>query len=727
MRRFGILSIVLCSLGFTLSTTQAIEITSQDVILTPVKAEISPVIDGVIEKPAWKDIFINEDLITFQPRYGETFPLKTDIFMTYDDENVYFAFYCHDSEPEKIKTSITNRDNMFDDDFVAVSFDALGNSQRAYLFCVNPSGIQGDILDTGGNGNDASSDWVWESAGKIDDNGYQIEIRVPLSSIQYSVSPDKPMRMAFVRKIHRLNTMGSWPEMKPSDNLLTMQAPILIKNLKSVKKIEVLPNVTYNNSSEQTGYNSFDNNALKDIGGDIKLSLNSSVTLDATVNPDFSQVEADAFQVDVNRRYPVFYSEKRPYFMEINSLFNVAGNGNGNVMRTAVHTRRIADPKWSTKVSGTQGKTLFGILVAEDAWSDPDAATLGNPHFLIARGKHSLGDGSYIGGIYTGRDTQSDYNHVAGVDGVYRFRDVHQLDFSVLQSLTRVANKEAINGGNSSSINYQYSTKPLSISTTFENMTDDFRMDTAFYNRTGITHVGTYISPKLYPKIERLSWIERISTSASLNYFKEHRNNAEDMNLNLGINLNFTRNSWFRLSSSRNREEWEGKEFLMTRGHVGGGMQPLKWLNYNGWYNYGKSIYYSDDPFLGNSLDYGAFIKFEPGEKFKQTVSFNHAEMTNPSGGEMMYDVNIVNTRSTYQFNKYFFLRGIYQCNTENNRQLVDLLASFTLIPGTVVQLGYGTLMEEGRWDDNEWRNDIKNLQVLKQSLFFKTSYRYVF
>jgi len=718
-----IMALISC---LALSTAMAATAVHDGAVMKPGKTAISPVIDGVIENTIWKETIVDGDLVSTQPQFGETLAQKTDIYMTYDEENIYFAFHCHDSEPGSIKTSISKRDGMFSDDFIAVVFDTLGNSQRAYIFCVNPSGIQGDLLVNSDNEDD-SADWIWESAAVLDDTGYTVEIRLPLSSIQYASNSEKPMRIGFVRKIQRSNTMGSWPEMQPSDNFLTMQAPIVLDNLNTVRKLEVLPSMTYGNSSARTGVNAWDRDIASDMGGDISYSLSSSVTLDATINPDFSQVEADAFQVNVNRRYPIFYNEKRPFFMEVNSLYNVAGTGGGNNMRTAVHTRRIADPAWSSKLSGTTGKTLFGLLAAEDAWNNPDAVYMANPRYLIARAKRSLGDGSYIGAIYTGRNVGADNNHVAGFDGVYRFSGNHQFEYSMLQSVSTVTGSDGAMGGNTAMLNYRYQTKSMYVGMTAENMTDDFRMDTSFIKRTGITRAATYISPKIYPSAKRLAWIDRISPSFGLDFIRDNNMQADDISADIGINANLAKNGYFQISGRKVRENWADRAFDLSWYSTNGNVRPVKWLKLGASAGFGTGIYYSDDPFRGESVSYGANIDFEPGERFTQSIGFNHAEMTNPSTSEMMYDVDVVNTRSTYQFNKYFFVRGIYQYNTVNSRQLVDLLASFTFIPGTVVQLGYGTLMEEGRWDQDEWRNDFGDLQTMKKSLFFKTSYRHVF
>jgi hypothetical protein len=174
------------------------------------------------------------------------------------------------------------------------------------------------------------------------------------------------------------------------------------------------------------------------MGFGLAYGITSSMTAEATVHPDFSQVESDAFQVEVNQRYPIFFQEKRPFFMEARSLFNIAGGGDN--MYTAVHSRKIVDPAWSAKLTGASGKLSYGALLAEDTVNDAAADSTGygrNPRFAIARGKYTLNGDNYLGGIYAGHMVGSTYNHVVGADGVYIPGEHQRVLFSVLGSLSR--------------------------------------------------------------------------------------------------------------------------------------------------------------------------------------------------------------------------------------------------------------------------------------------------
>jgi len=197
-------------------------------VLNPSFADSSPKIDGNLDDIIWQSPPLKEEFITYNPAYGEVLPQKTEVWMAYDKRNLYFAFKCYDSEPEKIKTSITRRDGMFSDDWVGMSLDAMGNKQTAYdLFC-NPNGIQGDILNSAVSGEDVSPDFVWESAGQLTDEGYQVEMSIPLRSIRFKSGEQVRMGVLFWRRISRLGMSGSWPDIKPGHEQSQLSSWVLL-------------------------------------------------------------------------------------------------------------------------------------------------------------------------------------------------------------------------------------------------------------------------------------------------------------------------------------------------------------------------------------------------------------------------------------------------------------------------------------------------------------------
>jgi hypothetical protein len=327
-----------------------------------------PVIDGRLDDDAWAGAPLPTGAWrSYNPLYGDQIEQQTTVWAAYDRQALYFAFRCDDPDPSGIKTSITKRDNIWADDWVGLSLDALGSGQSSYHLMVNPSGIQLDMINTISGNEDTSPDWIWESAGHVTDRGYVVEIKLPLQSIRFASGENVRMGILFWRRVSRSGVSVSWPALQPGKWVFETHAGLVFKDLDAVPTREVIPSATYSRNQDRSTPSAWKTDATGDLGISGKWGVTSTMTLDATVNPDFSQVESDAFQVEVNQRYPVFFSEKRPFFMEGAGLFNLAGNGQGDAsMLYGVHTRNIVDPIVGAKFTGTAGPVTFGTLTALD-------------------------------------------------------------------------------------------------------------------------------------------------------------------------------------------------------------------------------------------------------------------------------------------------------------------------------------------------------------------------
>jgi len=703
------------------------EVIQPYLVTTPIK------IDGNLDDEVWKNPPIDKTFITYNPRPGNVLPQKTVVWVAYDSQNLYFAFKCYDTEPDKIKTSITKRDNLFSDDWVGIRLDAMGNGQSAYDLFVNPSGMQGDIYTTVNNGEDGSPDWVWQSAGKITDQGYQVELKLPLKSIRFKSGKEVKMGLLFWRRISRLGVSGSWPEIKPGVGSFNILAITTFKGLKSVRKLEALPSITYSSGRDKddaSTWGAFDNET--EFGIDLKWGITSSIITDLTINPDFSQVESDAFFVNVNRRYPIFFSEKRPFFMESKGIFNIAGTGGDMNMYTAVHTRRIIDPSWGVKLTGTVGKTTFGVLTARDVapgrpWEDEL-----NPHqgkgaiFSIARGKTSLGGDNYLGLLYTRRDFAGGFNQVIGSDLKFRLGRSHSTSLTFLNSSTREADASESQSSNMAVVTYNYSSKSLGIFATFEHFGKDFQMAPSFMLRNGINKGMLYVGPLFAPKSKKLSWIKQVNPFIFGYVIHDLHTGMDDMLFLVAVRLNFSKQGTFRIDYIWFNESWVDETFKQGIFRMMGRVQLTKWLRLGGNIALGDGIYYDEEnPYMGRNNSYGFDLTFQPDSKFRESLAIDYWDFKDPQAGTQVYDALIVNSRTTYQFNKYFFIRANLRYDSYSKNFLTDLLASFTLIPGTVVHFGYGSLYDHRDWQIDGRPIRPNRLFLTRQSFFFKASYRW--
>ena len=358
--------------------------------LEPRRVTTPPTIDGRLDDEAWQGTTLPlTEWLTYNPLNGEKMVQQTEVRAAYDDRYLYFAFHCVDPDPGKVRSTISRRDNMFNDDWVGMSLDSVGNGQSSYDLFINPSGVQGDILTTPSAGENSAPDFVWDSAGQHTPEGYDVEIRVPLTTIRFKSGPDVRMGVLFWRRVSRLGMSASWPIVPAGKSFIEQHAALVLHDLKRPLTLELTPSATYSRRETRATPNAFaPADSDPDAGLTVKYGLTSAATLEGTVNPDFSQVESDAFQVQVNQRYPLFFSEKRPFFMEGMGSFELAGVGGDAVMRTAVHTRRIVDPLWGGKTTGTAGRVGFGLLAAGD--EAPGRQLVGEPNPVPRRAPRLL-------------------------------------------------------------------------------------------------------------------------------------------------------------------------------------------------------------------------------------------------------------------------------------------------------------------------------------------------
>jgi hypothetical protein len=701
--------------------------------LAATRVSTPPVIDGVLDDEAWTAVPLpTDEWLSYNPLHGDKIPQKTTVWVAYDRDALYFAFRCDDPEPSGIKTSITRRDNIWSDDWVGLSLDALGSGQASYHLMVNPSGIQLDMINTISGYEDTSPDYIWESAGRVNDRGYAVEIRLPLQSIRFKGGDVVNMGILFWRRVSRIGVSVAWPALEPGKWVFDKHARLTFADLDARPTREVMPSATFSRADDRATPTTWDTDHTGDLGLGAKWGLTDTITLDATVNPDFSQVESDAFQVEVNQRFPVYYSEKRPFFMEGAGIFNLAGNAQGDAsMLYAVNTRNIVDPIFGAKLTGTAGRIAFASLTAIDQapgrTDDPNDPLHGKEKFFqVARAQMSLKPGSYAGAMATFTSFDSRRNAVAGGDFSLQFKGAQRVSAFVLGSTT-----DREDGGHDTGValqaNYSFSSRRVNASTQVEHYDRAFAMDTAFLNRTGITNAWGYIDYNFYPDKAQHPWIRRITP---FTYFQGGRDRVQDGDEYVsvtGARMSFTRQGFFRADVFFAKEPWQGTEYESRRFRVFGNVQLFRWLRPYANLNWGDAIYYDEiDPFLGRSVNSGFGATFQPTGRFTESVDVTRTVFTRP-GGERVYTVNLVNTRTTFQFTKSLAVRAIVQYDSNEDRVLTDFLGSYEPRPGTVVYAGYGSLYRQRAYLDGEWVDNTGAYLTTRRGLFLKASYLYRF
>jgi hypothetical protein len=673
-----------------------------------------PVIDGRLDDQAWqRPALPTGEWLSYNPLHGNTIPQQTTVWLTYDRDNIYIAFKCDDPEPDKVKTSVSRRDNIWSDDWVGVSLDALGTGQQSYHMLVNPSGVQLDMLNSVAGDEDQSVDWVWDSAGHRTETGYVVEIRLPLRSIRFSGGRNVRMGLLFWRRVSRLGVSVAWPPLEPGKWVFERNASAMFADIQPRLPRDIIPSLAVSQRQDRDTPSHWSrSDDATDVGFSAKLGVAPAVTLDVTVNPDFSQVESDAFQVEVNQRFPVFYSEKRPFFMEGAGIFNIAGAGGDNSLRSAVHTRRIVDPVAGAKLTGSVGRVTFGTLTALDqapgravAPDDRDAGK--NRVFNVARAQYSLGPSNYVGALVTDTEFAGGHNRVVGTDLSWRVTGTQRLSGFLLSSNTSPPHDDHSRQAVGTELTYAYNTRAVSASGAVEHYGRDFQMDTAFINRVGMTSAWAFVERSFYPDKAGYGWLLRVTPFSFSQGGHDELAGGNDSLEVAGVRFSFTRQGFLRVDRS-----WGSF----------GNVQLYRWLRLEGRYVFGRAVFYDPiSPFAGRSRDAEASLTFQPSGRFSQELSYERVIFDRAS--TRVYTLDIINGKTIYQFTRQLFVRGIAQYDSSRNRVLTDFLLSYEPNPGTVAYVGYGSLLERRDFIDGAWKLGQGSYRTSQRGLLLKLAY----
>ncbi|UCG26903.1 MAG: carbohydrate binding family 9 domain-containing protein, partial [Bacteroidales bacterium] len=594
MKSVRILVVILCIFHF-FTTLRA----ENPEPFEPVKTTIPPEIDGRLDEPVWQETIQLTGFKTFTPDFGLPMQERTIAYVTYDEENLYFAFRCFDTEPDRIKTSVAQRDRIGADDWVCINLDSFNDQQGLYAFYINPSGIQMDSRFAGGQ-EDPDADFVWYSKGVLLDDGYTIEVRIPFKSIRYSNKDKVEMGVIFERRISRISTQGTFPPLDPDKGFffLTQMQPFYLYGIKHYRLFEILPAVTHSRRSNHEEGKLVTTDKDFDFSLTSKLGITPELILDATYNPDFSQVEADAGQIDENLRYALFYPEKRSFFLDGREHLNFAGTSEGDPLVAIIHTRQIVDPLTGIKLSGKLSKkNRISAIYALDELPE-DTTETGNPyaHFSIFRYKRSLREDSYIGAIYTGRDLSKSYNRVFGIDGMIRITKSSVIGFHDFLSTTKKSLVPSVETGNAFGIDYLYNTRNLDISGGIQDLSNDFETEIGYMTRRGLTRARFFVRPKFYPKTES---IRRIFLMLESSVIKDKPSGYYETDNTLMTSIQLKRTTVITLGGGYSNEIFLSERFITSGGFGIIRSQITKQFYIYGLYRRGFLIRYVSDPYSG--------------------------------------------------------------------------------------------------------------------------------
>lgn len=557
--------------------------------LNPVKLVMfskPPVIDGKLDDEAWKSAPLFKDFYQWRPSDTSAASARTEMMAGYDARFIYFAFHAYD-DPAKVRASVAKRDSIFDDDSIGLLLDTFNDKRRAYELFFNPLGIQQDGFLTEGGNDDFSVDIVMESKGQVTSDGYVVEVAIPFKSLRYEAGKDKLWGLHILRQIKHVNgEQDSWmPISKDQSGLLSQAGHITgLEGISTERTLELIPSLTLSETGKRkkpvtaaqiAQGGRFVNEPIKfDLGLTGKYSLTPQVTLDFAVNPDFAQVESDQLVVTANQRFPIFFDEKRPFFLEGIDIFRT--------QIAAVHTRAIIDPDYATKLTGKVGRNTFGLLIASDNGPgnfNEDERLTASSRFVdknasvgILRLKRDIGKSdSFVGFLGTYRRFVDTNNALGGFDGKFRLDKITTFSWQVLGTRSRRPfffpetgqTLDRNENGFIYAVNYNNDGRHFGHEFSMVGRTRYYRADVGFNRRNNTNNPNWFIrynsEPK--PKARLISWRVYTDFSASFDW------QARSQNVNNETQVQFTlkKETYLGFGSDKGYERVYESEFGAKR------------------------------------------------------------------------------------------------------------------------------------------------------------------
>jgi hypothetical protein len=680
------------------------------------RSQLPVQLDGFLDEAAWTHAL--GVAIDIETRPGENTPsnVRTTAYLLEDGENLYVAFDAKDPDPARIRAFLRDRDSAWTDDFVGIVLDTYGDAQRAFEFFVNPYGIQMDLTyDDIRDYEDSSWDGIWDSAGRIHETGFIVEMQIPLNQLRFPKrSGPQSWRVDLLRfypRDHRYRLSNNALDRNRNCYLCQLSAVEGFENAEPGRALEIAPTLTALRSESTDDPTTAPLSAANtdvEAGLSVRWGVTPDITANLAINPDFSQVEADTAQLDVNNQFALYYPEKRPFFLEGADYFSSPIE--------AVFTRTVADPSVGAKLTGKRGKNTFGFVVTQDELTNllfpgayaSDSGSLAQENTaVVGRYSRSFGEASTAGLLLTGRRGDGYHNHVGGVDLRWKISDQHSIQAQHLVSDTEYP--EAIVDdfdqpagsfdGAATEFRYDYTSRSWFAYLLHSARDAGFRADAGFvpradYNQqiAGLGHVWHG---------DEGDWYSRLEFIGDFDITHDDNGRMIEREVEAYFAIQGRMQSFLEFGGLSRDTLYAGVLFHERNLRLEGEFQPRGGVEIGGWLRVGSQVDF-DNVRLADEIRLEPYVAWNATRQLLLRYTGVYDRLDTQEGARI-FDAFVHDLRLTWQFSARSFLRLTVQiqdiardptlyvdevdARTENiGRQL---LYSYKLNPQTVFFLGY--------------------------------------
>ena len=746
------------------------------------RVDTAATIDGVLDEPVWTKAARLTGFSQYQPVDGRPAEEPTEVLVWYSPEAIWFGIRAREIHGNVVRATKANRDDIASEDHVQILLDTENGRQLAFLFGVNALGVQqdgtrsaqfaggaGGASATGGgfrNINpldgtvDLNPDYIFESKGRLVPGGYEVEIRIPFKSLRYQDARVQSWGIHVLRRIQHSGFQDTWaPAIRANANFLAQSGTLDgLRDMHRGLVLEATPTMTARVDGTPRVNADRVYKGKTELGADARWGIRQNLTLNATVNPDFSQVEADIGQVLLNERFALFYPEKRPFFLDGLELFDSPNQ--------LIYTRRIVEPRGGVKLTGK----VSGVNVAAMTVQDDDLYSWNSNHhpvFGIARLRRDFGPAYTLGSVFTTREDGDDYSRMAAAD----FRFYHsKLYFVQLQAAESWTDSIGDNhDGSLLQADWDRTGRAWGFHYTLRGVEPGFNAAAGFVNRTGLVEARTFNRFSFYGARDAL--VQTYGTFVQLSRAWDYSSGRPLIESTENFSPSATLRGGWQLSGAIGRNgfaydpaSYQDLSVVTNNGALSDttafavpgfeGDQwsesfrvttpTLKFMSATAGVTRGSTpIFREASPGFSTRLD--AAIDLRPTTSIRASLSFSRLTLDRKFDDSRFSTETIPRIKVDYQMTRAIFFRlvgqyaarsrsslidrngkailvnGVLDAGTKSNEFTTDWLFSYRPIPGTLAYLGYGSTMTESK----EFR--FSNLDRTRDGFFGKLSYLFRF
>ncbi len=706
-------------------------------------------IDGLLNDPAWQNVWFQGQFIQREPEEGAPASEKTEAGFLYDEKNLYIGVRCYDSEPDKIIAREMRRDAIVDDDdYFELVLDTYHDHRSGYYFITNPHGVKREaVLANEGRDYNPAWDGIWSCKAKITDEGWFIEIAIPWKTLRFVEQETSVWGINFARMIRRKNEHVYWQPI-PRDfgrgaGLFRLSEAGSLRGIADAKmggNLELRP--YFLGGLENDENTSFATDYLADIGLDVKVGLTANLALDLTLNTDFAQVEADQEQVNLTR-FSLYYPEKREFFLEGAEIFSFGGSEGGHWHRgdtdmDLFYSRRLglvdgyeARILGGGKMVGKVGKYQIGlmnILTDNVTIHEEDETTrVNSSNFTIVRFRRDILQRGTIGIMFLNKEEfhSSEYNRSLGIDGHFPLSRY----FTLSGYLAATFGPEGAHDGESINMNKQnlagklnldYNSDLWKASATYQDIGGHFNPEIGFIRRTDF-YLGS-ASFEYSPRPKKSSSIRQFSYQLEGSYRSDHDNRMLESEIEASFSIEFQNSARFSIDIQQQREfidyDWEVREgFLIPEGTYAGYVYSISTESDKSRNIAGEIDIAYGDYYTGHQLRFGLISTITRIRRLRMEVDYSHNYVDLPEGS---FHTNTLGLRMFYFFSTDLYLKAYVQWNDDKyynqgkEKIISDVLLRWIYSPACNLYLVYtdGRLVGPGH-------NEIINRTLMVKLTYF--------